>query len=108
MKVDNIERLKGVCEALYHTHYDIEDEKDFTIDVFERIGCYFVELSYIKSFRPAIFKGSRLQPADDDIKILDIQTVYVSKDTNISKVVKDIEAEIERIFEAKCPELEFD
>lgn len=102
MRELTLEYLRGVVATLFYTHDEliggkIEDEKQFDINA--RLDCndFKIVLSYTSALKDV--------PGENDfIPVTCTQTIYVKRDTKISKVIKDVIAEMEVIYNAPTPE----
>jgi hypothetical protein len=106
-KVKSFEKLQGIVEALFYANTsEIETEKNLDITAHVcSVGEYKIQVSFTDYLTPPKFKGDHLQPADENVEHRSTQVFFVSAETKVHKVCKDILCELERIEELPTPEV---
>lgn len=103
--IQNINILQAILEATVNSFYyvvgKIEDSKEFDYYVKYKDGKMGVHLNFVDYFTESKYEN------EPPINHLDKQELYFSEDTKISKVVKDITTELERIHDAENPDLKY-
>lgn len=103
--IQNINILQAILEATVNSFYyvvgKIEDSKEFDYYAKFKDGKLAVCLKYVDYFTQSKFEN------DLPESHFDRQELYYSEKTTISKVVKDIMCELERIHDAEVPDLKY-
>lgn len=103
MKI-TLDYLKGIVDALYYAQTpllggEIEDEKELEIDAYKTAFRFEVRLTSIENYRPAKFDS------DFPEVIPYRQTINVSENSDVCKLVKDIITEMEVIYKMDSPKV---
>lgn len=104
MKKLTTEYLQGVIDALYHSQteilgQEIESEKDFNISATETLFGFTIELSFVESLEQSKYEN------DAEIPVYGSQKIFVNKEDKVSKIVKDVIAEMGTIYNKPLPEV---
>ena len=103
MKI-TLDYLKGITDALYYAQTpllggEIEDEKEFEINTYRTAFRFEVRLTSIGNYRRAKIES-------DFHEIIPYrQTINVSENSDVCKLVKDIITEMEVIYKMDCPKV---
>ena len=102
----SLEQLDAIIQTLVnHSSFDVSEDKYFEFKTYEKDNMLCVHTSFIEAYTEPNFNGDHEQPADNYGIIRNEQTHYYLIGDLILKIVKDMEAEIERIMDAPEPEL---
>ena len=104
MKKLTTEYLQGVIDAIYCSQIEIlgqeiESEKDFNISATETLLGFTIELSFVESLEEYKWEN------DTNIPVYGSQNIFVNKKDKVSKIVKDVIAEMETIYNKPLPEV---
>ena len=99
-----LDYLKGIVDALYYAQTpllggEIEDEKEFEINAYRTAFRFEVRLTSIGNYRRAKIES------DFHEIIRYRQTINVSENSDVCKLVKDIITEMEVIYKMESPEV---
>ncbi len=103
--IQNINILQAILEATVNSFYyvvgKIEDSKEFDYYAKFKDGKLAVCLKYVDYYTEPKYEN------DLPESHYDIQEIYFSEKTKISKAVNDITVELERIHDAEIPDLKY-
>ena len=104
--LQSLEQLDAIVYTLVnHTSFDVSEDKEFEYKTYKKDNMLCVYTSFIEAYSEPNFKGDYLQPADEYGIIRNEQIHYYLAGDLILKIIKDMEAELERIMDADEPEL---
>lgn len=104
MRKLTLEYLRGIVDALYYTQTEllgseIEEEKNFDMNAYLSGNDFEVRLTSCIGYKDAKFEN------DEHIPVNSTQVIYIKQDTKVSKVIKDVVAEMEVIYNQPTPEM---
>lgn len=104
MRKLTLDYLEGIVDALYYTQEEllgseIEDEKNFDMKAYMCCNDFEVRLTSTIGYKDAKFEN------DEHIPVNSTQVIYIKQDTKVRKVIKDILAEMEVIYNQPTPEM---
>ena len=103
MKI-TLDYLKGITDALYYAQTpllggEIEDEKNFQINAYKTLFGFEVRLTATENYRQSNFEND----LHEDIHYF--QSITISENCDVCKVVKDIITEMEVVYKIDSPKV---
>lgn len=104
MRPLTLEYLRGVCDALYYAQSEllggeIEEEKNFDIGAYLSGDNFEIRLKSCVGYIESVYENDTHKP------LTTTQVLYFNRDTKPAKIVKDIIAEMEHIYNLPIPEM---
>ncbi len=99
-----LEYLSGVCDAIYFAQSEllggeIEEEKDFTIGAYLSGDSFEVRMTSCIALKDTPYENEPHRPVNST------RVIYIEHSTKPGKVVRDILAEMEHIYNMPIPEV---